>query len=157
MHKPPWPNGQGVGLLIRRLRARVPQGVPGRNLPVPSYGPASLVRQLPCASTTRRLGRCVPAMTTLLFCPAPQCFAATARMLRGRVKRAEALRGPRDQVVARWGITFSGSSQGPHHLVVGTSRRGRNYPGPAPGEVRRNMRSTPHKMGQRGGRMPKKL
>ena len=24
---PPWPNGQGVGLLIRRLRARVPQGV----------------------------------------------------------------------------------------------------------------------------------
>ena len=23
----PWPNGQGVGLLIRRLRARVPQGV----------------------------------------------------------------------------------------------------------------------------------
>jgi hypothetical protein len=25
--KPPWPNGQGVGLLIRRLRARVPQGV----------------------------------------------------------------------------------------------------------------------------------
>ena len=26
-HKPPWPNGQGVGLLIRRLRVRVPQGV----------------------------------------------------------------------------------------------------------------------------------
>ena len=25
---PPWPNGQGVGLLIRRLRVRVPQGVP---------------------------------------------------------------------------------------------------------------------------------
>ena len=25
--KPPWPNGQGVGLLIRRLRVRVPQGV----------------------------------------------------------------------------------------------------------------------------------
>ena len=25
--KPPWPNGQGVGLLIRRLWARVPQGV----------------------------------------------------------------------------------------------------------------------------------
>ena len=24
---PPWPNGQGVGLLIRRLRAQVPQGV----------------------------------------------------------------------------------------------------------------------------------
>ena len=24
---PPWPNGQGVGPLIRRLRARVPQGV----------------------------------------------------------------------------------------------------------------------------------
>ena len=24
---PPWPNGQGVGLLIRRLRVRVPQGV----------------------------------------------------------------------------------------------------------------------------------
>ena len=23
---PPWPNGQGVGLLIRRLRVRVPQG-----------------------------------------------------------------------------------------------------------------------------------
>ena len=23
----PWPNGQGVGLLIRRLRVRVPQGV----------------------------------------------------------------------------------------------------------------------------------
>ena len=26
-HKPPWPNGQGVGLLIRRLRVRVPQEV----------------------------------------------------------------------------------------------------------------------------------
>ena len=25
--QPPWPNGQGVGLLIRRLRVRVPQGV----------------------------------------------------------------------------------------------------------------------------------
>ena len=25
-HKPPWPNGQGIGLLIRRLWARVPQG-----------------------------------------------------------------------------------------------------------------------------------
>ena len=24
---PPWPNGQGVGFLIRRLRVRVPQGV----------------------------------------------------------------------------------------------------------------------------------
>ena len=24
---PPWPNGQGVGLLIRRLRFRAPQGV----------------------------------------------------------------------------------------------------------------------------------
>ena len=28
--QPPWPNGQGVGLLIRRLRVRVPQGVPAR-------------------------------------------------------------------------------------------------------------------------------
>ena len=28
---PPWPNGQGVGLLIRRLRVRVPQGVHLRN------------------------------------------------------------------------------------------------------------------------------
>ena len=28
--KPPWPNGQGVGLLIRRLRVRVPQGVLSR-------------------------------------------------------------------------------------------------------------------------------
>ena len=27
LNKPPWPNGQGVGLLIRRLRVRVPQGV----------------------------------------------------------------------------------------------------------------------------------
>ena len=26
-HVPPWPNGQGVGLLIRRLRVRVPQEV----------------------------------------------------------------------------------------------------------------------------------
>ncbi len=26
-HEPTWPNGQGVGLLIRRLRVRVPQGV----------------------------------------------------------------------------------------------------------------------------------
>ena len=26
-HKPPWPNGQGVGLLIRRLWVRVPQEV----------------------------------------------------------------------------------------------------------------------------------
>ena len=125
-----------------------------------SYRSASLVKQLPCVDNTPRGPMRASDDTqakTLLFCPAPQCFAATTRMLRGRVKRAEALRGPRDQVVARWGITFWGSSQGPHHLVVGTSRRGRNYPGPAPGEVRRNMRSTPHKMGQRGGRMPKKL
>ena len=27
LDRPPWPNGQGVGLLIRRLRVRVPQGV----------------------------------------------------------------------------------------------------------------------------------
>ena len=27
MKSPPWPNGQGVGLLIRRLRVQVPQGV----------------------------------------------------------------------------------------------------------------------------------
>ena len=27
--EPPWTNGQGVGLLIRRLRVRVPQGVTG--------------------------------------------------------------------------------------------------------------------------------
>ena len=26
-HVPPWPNGQGVGLLIQRLWVRVPQGV----------------------------------------------------------------------------------------------------------------------------------
>ena len=26
-HMPPWPNGQSVGLLIRKLRVRVPQGV----------------------------------------------------------------------------------------------------------------------------------
>ena len=26
----PWPNGQGVGLLIQRLRVRVPKGVPSR-------------------------------------------------------------------------------------------------------------------------------
>ena len=26
-HKSPWPNGQGVGLLIRRLWVRVPQGM----------------------------------------------------------------------------------------------------------------------------------
>ena len=25
--QPPWPNGQGVGLLIRRLRVKIPQGV----------------------------------------------------------------------------------------------------------------------------------
>ena len=29
---PPWPNGQGVGLLIRRLRVRVPPGVFGVGL-----------------------------------------------------------------------------------------------------------------------------
>ena len=35
--QPPWPNGQGVGLLIRRLRVRVPQGVHrGRPLPAGS-------------------------------------------------------------------------------------------------------------------------
>ena len=27
IRKPPWPNGQGVGPLIRRLRVRVPQEV----------------------------------------------------------------------------------------------------------------------------------
>ena len=27
MHRPPWRDGQGVGLQIRRLRVRVPQGV----------------------------------------------------------------------------------------------------------------------------------
>ena len=27
VQQPPWPNGQGVGLLIQRLRVRVPQGV----------------------------------------------------------------------------------------------------------------------------------
>ena len=27
MHRPPWPNGQAVGLLIRRLRVLVPPGV----------------------------------------------------------------------------------------------------------------------------------
>ena len=26
-YEPPWPNGQGVGPLIRKLRVRVPQGV----------------------------------------------------------------------------------------------------------------------------------
>ncbi len=31
---PPWPNGQGVGLLIRRLRVRVPQGVQLGRVPV---------------------------------------------------------------------------------------------------------------------------
>ena len=36
-HVPPWPNGQGVGLLIRRLRAQVPQGV----LRVPLLGDGS--------------------------------------------------------------------------------------------------------------------
>ena len=34
MHWPPWPNGQGVGLLIRRLRVRVPQGVQLGRVPV---------------------------------------------------------------------------------------------------------------------------
>ena len=29
LQQPPWPHGQGVGLLIRRLRARVPQAVLG--------------------------------------------------------------------------------------------------------------------------------
>ena len=33
---PPWPNGQGVGPLIRRLRAQVPQGVGTVALDVPA-------------------------------------------------------------------------------------------------------------------------
>ena len=37
--EPPWPNGQGVGLLIRRLRVRVPQGV---------HGPAALITARQC-------------------------------------------------------------------------------------------------------------
>ena len=40
--KPPWPNGQGVGLLIRRLRVRVPQGV--RYLPIPVI--ASCIKEI---------------------------------------------------------------------------------------------------------------
>ena len=29
LQQPPWPHGQGIGLLIRRLRARIPQAVLG--------------------------------------------------------------------------------------------------------------------------------
>ena len=41
--KPPWPNGQGVGLLIRRLRVRVPQGVhySAQLIPGPAFTTAS--------------------------------------------------------------------------------------------------------------------
>ena len=35
LQQPPWPNGQGVGLLIRRLRVRVPQGVLGDSKALP--------------------------------------------------------------------------------------------------------------------------
>ena len=34
--EPPWPNGQGIGFLIRRLRAQVPQGVGAVALDVPA-------------------------------------------------------------------------------------------------------------------------
>ena len=49
-HQPPWPNGQGVGLLIRRLRVRVPQGVapltePGA-LAAPATAACCLVKAL---------------------------------------------------------------------------------------------------------------
>ena len=45
-YKPPWPNGQGVGPLIQRLRVRVPQGVLLRLLP--GVGPAGLPRLQYC-------------------------------------------------------------------------------------------------------------
>ena len=53
--EPPWPNGQGVGPLIRRLRVRVPQGVL-----ICGYGRAVIARpfaySLPPPTTRRALG-----------------------------------------------------------------------------------------------------
>ena len=51
-HVPPWPSGQGVGLLIRRLRAQVPQGVLSVSL-------SALRWRLATGAVRRRL-RCAP-------------------------------------------------------------------------------------------------
>ena len=57
-NKPPWPNGQGVGLLIRRLRVRVPQGVRHSIAAAPSSGASLSGRHLLprlCASSPSKL------------------------------------------------------------------------------------------------------
>ena len=55
-HLPPWPNGQGVGLLIRRLRVRVPQGVLIVSRMIERYFVARSSRHAStCSLTTRAL------------------------------------------------------------------------------------------------------
>ncbi len=51
--QPPWPNGQGVGLLIRRLRVRVPQGVLSFGSQRPLSTPHLFARYLPSPQLAR--------------------------------------------------------------------------------------------------------
>ena len=83
--EPPWPNGQGVGLLIRRLRVQVPQGVLLHQYRVAAHGSAPwrtclVTRQarawlLPGCSAWRRRQRPRPPRTALLCkaCLIPSC------------------------------------------------------------------------------------
>ena len=56
-HMPPWPNGQGVGLLIRRLRVRVTQGMHyiAYNFVSRNNCPPMVSRSLDCKATPRGL------------------------------------------------------------------------------------------------------
>ena len=65
--KSPWPNGQGVGLLIRRLWARVPQGM---SLTTSQCCPLDFARALYMRSreASRRLGYTWPCAGTSRAC-----------------------------------------------------------------------------------------
>ena len=68
---PPWPNGQGVGPLIRRLRAQVPQGVLSVSL-------SALRWRLATGAVRRRL-RCAPLSALPRPCPPRQTPASVCR------------------------------------------------------------------------------
>ena len=61
---PPWPNGQGVGLLIRRLRVRVPQGV--SLLPAAASCPSNVKQKAGVAPFPRCRGHCMPLWAVFL-------------------------------------------------------------------------------------------
>ena len=88
---PPWPNGQGVGLLIRRLRARVPQGVLSLQRKIKDYRSSAVedMRSRTLASLRTKLaevpigwwrGRRVTIATTHIR------FIAMWRVVRARVR-----------------------------------------------------------------------